>query len=101
MLRKYSAGQFVPGGVYWNNKAWDLATISKDGDYLPAGDGVTYYQVPVLLVLALGPLAGLAFILFVPLLVPFLALYAVGRVIASHIPGGTTSGRGKELPTTR
>lgn len=97
MLRKYSAGQFVPGGVYWNTKAWELVAIAEDGDYLPAGEGITHYQVPVPLVLALGPLAGLIFILILPLLVPFLALYAAGRVITKHIPRGAASGEGSEV----
>ena len=100
MLSKYSAGQSVPGGVYWNKQAWELVTISEDGDYLPAAEGITYYQVPVLLAIALGPLAGLTFILVLPLLVPFLALYAGGTAIARHIPGHARSGRGKEAPAT-
>ncbi|HKZ51271.1 MAG TPA: hypothetical protein VJ256_05875 [Dehalococcoidia bacterium] len=99
MLRKYSAGQSVPGGVYWNKQAWELVTISEDGDSLP-GEGVTYYQVPVLLAIGLGPVAGLAFILVLPLLVPFLAVYAVGKAIARRIPGRAGSGREKEAPAT-
>ena len=87
MVKQHSAGQFVPGGVYLKSKAWELVTIAETGGQLPPGEGVTYYQVPVLMVLALGPVAGLAFILFVPVLVPLLALYATGKVIARHLPG--------------
>jgi hypothetical protein len=86
MVKKYSGGQFVPAGIYWNREAWELAQIPEEGDYLPAGEGATYYRVPLLLVVALGPLIGLAFILFLPLAVPALALYAAAKVIFRNVP---------------
>ncbi len=86
MVRKYNAGGFAPAGTYWNRKTWELVQISEGGDYLPAAEGVTYYRVPLLLVLALGPLAGLAFILFLPFAVPLVALYTILKAVASNIP---------------
>ncbi|KKL74328.1 hypothetical protein LCGC14_2065970, partial [marine sediment metagenome] len=60
MIRKHNAGQHVPSGTYWNKKTWELVQIPKGGDYLPVGEGVAYYRVPLLLVLALGVFAGIA-----------------------------------------
>ncbi len=85
MIRKHSGGQFVPGGVYLKNKGWELVPMPEEGGRLPAGEGVTYYEVPILLALALAPLAGLAFILFVPILVPVLVVYGLGRVIGGGL----------------
>lgn len=86
MFKKYEPGAFVSGGTYWKTKAWELVQVPEGGDCLPAGEGVSYYRAPVLLVLLLGPLAGLAFILFLPLAVPLVALYWVVRTISSNIP---------------
>ena len=101
MIRKYGAGQFAPSGTYWNRKTWELVQISEGGDYLPAGEGVTYYRVPLLVVLTLGPLAGLAFILFLPFAVPLVALYTALKVIASNIPWRRRKQVGDELHTSR
>lgn len=86
VFKKHSAGQFVQGGVYLQSKAWELVSVPGEAGRLPEGEDSTYYRVPVMLVLVLGPVAGLAFILFVPLLVPLLTLYAAGKVIARNLP---------------
>lgn len=101
MIRKYSAGQLVPSGMYWNKKTWELMQISEGGDYLPAGEGVAYYRVPLLLVLVVGPLGGLAFILFLPLAVPFVALHAAVKAIAGNIPWRRRKQEEDELRTAR
>jgi hypothetical protein len=97
VFKKHSAGQSVPGGVYLKSKAWELVSIPEEGGRLPEGEEITFYRVPVMLVLALGPAAGLAFILFVPLLVPLLTLYAAGKVIARNLPSRSR----QEVPVIR
>jgi hypothetical protein len=72
--RRYSPGEAVPRGTYWSGKSWEIAQVSQDGDHLPAGDG-TYYRTPLPLLLLLGPVIGLAFIVFVPFAVPALLVY--------------------------
>jgi hypothetical protein len=69
MFRKYSGGMFVPCGTYLNTKDWEFHGVPQAGDVLD-GEGVTYYRLPLLLVIALAPLIGLAFILFLPVAVP-------------------------------
>ena len=80
MIRKYSGGTFAPCGTYLNTKEWEFHSVPREGDYLE-GEGVTYYRVPLLTVMAFGPLIGLAFILFLPVAVPAVLIYAVGRRI--------------------
>ena len=89
MVRKYEGGQLAPGGIYLHNRTWELTQV-PEGDYLPAGEGA-YYRLPVLLVLVLGPLVGLAFILFLPFAVPILALHSAFRVIAGNMRGSRRS----------
>lgn len=92
-LTRHEAGDFVPGGIYWNRKSWDLTTISEEGGYLPADNGAThYYRLPLLLVMALAPLAGLAFVLFLAVAVPVMLIYSVPGAIAAAIRRHRTKG---------
>jgi hypothetical protein len=101
IFEKYSPGVFAPSGTYLNRKTWDLMQISKGGDYLPAGQGIDYYRVPLLMVLALGPLAGLAFVLFLPLAGSAAAIYMALKVIAGKIPWQGGKQAGGETRTAR
>ncbi len=85
MIRRHRGGQVVPGGVYLKSKGWELVPMPEEGGQLPAGEDVTYYEVPVLVALALAPVVGLAFILFVPILVPVLVVYGLGRIIGGGL----------------
>lgn len=85
-ITKHRAGEFVPGGIYWNRKSWELTPIEEEGGRLPTeNDATYYYQLPLLLVMALAPLAGLAFILFLATAVPVMIIYsafaAIGRAL--------------------
>ncbi len=82
---KHEAGEFVPGGIYWNRKSWDLTTISEEGGYLPTDNGALfYYRLPLLLVMALAPMAGIAFVLFLAVAVPVMVVYSVpGAIVAA------------------
>ena len=86
MIRKHSGGTFAPCGTYLNTKEWEFHSVPRQGDYLE-GEGVTYYHVPVLAVMVLGPLIGLAFILFLPVAVPVVLMYAVARRLVLSIRG--------------
>jgi len=86
MIRKYSGGTFARCGTYLNTKEWEFHGIPREGEYLE-GEGVTYYRVPVLAVMVLGPLAGLAFILFLPVAVPFVLIYAIARRLTMSVRG--------------
>jgi len=86
MIRKYSGGTFAPCGTYLNTKDWEFQSVPREGDCLE-GEGATYYRVPLLAVMVLGPLAGLAFILFLPVAVPAVLIYAVARRLVLSIRG--------------
>ena len=84
MIRKHSGGTFAPCGTYVNTKNWEFQSVPREGDYLE-GASVTYYRVPLLTVMAFGPLIGLAFILFLPVAVPAVLIYAVARRLAMSV----------------
>ena len=86
MIRKYSGGTFAPCGTYVNTKSWEFQSVPREGDRLE-GEGVTYYRLPLLVLMGLGPLIGLAFILFLPVAVPVVLIYAIGRRLVMSVRG--------------
>ena len=101
MIRKYAGGQFAPDGIYLKKRVWDLTQIPEGGDYLPEDEGVTYYRVPLPLVMVLGPIAGLAFILFLPLAVPVFAAYVALRSVAGLMPWRRKAAAADNIPAGR
>jgi hypothetical protein len=100
-MKEYGSDQPAPGGTYLNRKTWELVHVSEDGAYLKGGDGVSYNRVPALMVLALGPLAGLAFILFLPLAVPLVGVNALGGAIGRRVREMVRRYRHAEVRATR
>ena len=83
-ITRHEAGEFVDGGIYLNRKSWDLTAIPEEGGRLPAENG-HYYRLPLLMVMALAPIAGLAFILFLAVAVPVMVVYSVPSAILAAI----------------
>lgn len=82
-MRKYHGGESVARGVYLNLSTWEFVQLYGDTLILPGNGGVSYLKVPAALVVVAGPLAGLLFIIFLPLIgiigiIAFLG-YKVGR----------------------
>ena len=67
-MRKYSSGEKAPQGVYLNLSTWELVQLPREAPILPRAGQAQYLKVPVALAAAVAPLAGLAFILFLPLI---------------------------------
>ena len=67
-MRKYTGGDMVKAGFYWNRGRWGAEVVPAAGGALPGGAGTVYYRLawPVLLVVA--PVMGGAFAMFLPFL---------------------------------
>lgn len=63
---KHSGGSRVGAGFYWNVAKWTIETIGKEGNVLPGGAEHRYVKLPVLLVLALAPVMGGLYVVFLP-----------------------------------
>jgi hypothetical protein len=87
MKIRYRPGERVRRGTYLNGKTWELVSVTRNGDPLPASKGVTYYRAPLPLVLLVGPFVGLAFVIFLPFAVPALLLQMAGRRLARAMSG--------------
>jgi hypothetical protein len=65
MKHIYHSGETVPHGAYWNVSTGELVHCDGATDVL-TGDSVTYLKVHPVALLLLGPIFGLAFVLFLP-----------------------------------
>ncbi len=90
MIGSHIGGEHVSGGLYWCSSSAEFVSIPSEGGRLEGGPGDRYMTVPLPLVLTMGPLMGLAFIVFLPLsgllvLVPFLLTKMRGAMGAGGI----------------
>jgi hypothetical protein len=67
-MTKYTGGDVVKAGFYWNRGHWGADVVPAAGGALPGGAETVYYRVgwPVMLVVA--PVMGGAFAMFLPFL---------------------------------
>ncbi len=65
MLR-YRGGELVKAGTYLSLRTGEFVAIHREGGKLPGETRVQYLRAPLPGVMAVGPLMGLVFILFVP-----------------------------------
>ncbi|MDP2952718.1 MAG: hypothetical protein Q8O76_05335 [Chloroflexota bacterium] len=82
-MRQYKGREMAPQGVYLNLSTWELVQLHEKPPVLPGGSEIRYVKLPGPMVMVLAPLAGLALVVFLPLigilgLTGFLA-YKVGR----------------------
>lgn len=59
-------GAKVKAGFYWRRSQWEIVPLSGAGGVLPGGPEETYHRIPVLLMLAVAPIMGALFVVFLP-----------------------------------
>jgi hypothetical protein len=64
-MTTYKANQVVDPGLYFSVRPLGLKSIERTGP-LPGNEPDVYRRVPMLLMLAMAPLLGLAFVIFLP-----------------------------------
>jgi hypothetical protein len=67
MATTYRGNEKVQSGYYLNTARFSIAPVASDGDALPAGPG-SWRRIPTALALLATPVAGLALLLFLPLI---------------------------------
>jgi hypothetical protein len=67
-MARYHGNETVNPGFYWNPAKWEVTTVEKKGTTLPGGEETNYHRIPLPLVLALGPIMGAAYVIFLPLI---------------------------------
>jgi hypothetical protein len=76
---RHHGGTAVRGGFYWNLSRWTIVTMPKDGGLLPGHSEHSYVRLPVLALLAVAPLMGGLYVMFLPFVGFALVAAALGR----------------------
>lgn len=66
-MKRFKGSETVPPGLYLNLRQVAFKSIDEEGP-LPGGSEDVWRAVPTLLLLVVGPLMGLAFVVFLPLI---------------------------------
>ncbi len=80
MATTYEGGAAVLSGYYFNPAQWHIEPIARDGGRLPDGRG-RWMRIPTAAALALVPVLGAAFIMFLPLIGFLLVLRALAEPV--------------------
>ena len=89
----YYGGQAVKEGFYLKCSTLECESIARGGSIL-AGNGETrYIRVPLPIAMMAGPWMGLAYVIFLPILVCFAFVYSLTRRV-----GRSLKTAGRQLP---
>ncbi len=80
MATKFESGSAVKSGYYLNAVRWHVEPIEKDGDKLPEGKG-EWIKVSTPVALALVPILGATFLMFMPMIGFVLFLQAMASPV--------------------
>ncbi len=89
MATTYESGSAVLSGYYLNPTAWSVTPVAHDGDRLPSGRG-RWLRVPTAAALAVVPVLGAAFLLFLPLVGFIVTLHAIASLVVRAAHGSAT-----------
>jgi hypothetical protein len=78
-MKRYRAGAVVPGGYYLNLASWEIAAVPGPAGALQAPEDELHLRIPVPLLLALVPMLGAAYAIYLPLAGFGMVAYAVGK----------------------
>lgn len=81
MLKRYrfSGGEHVKAGFYWNLREWEANIIPREGGLLKGGQDSQYARIPLPILLFVAPLMGAAYAMFLPFIgFAMVAMYLVG-----------------------
>ncbi len=96
MFSQHQGGSIVDGGIYWSRRAMEFIPVPASGGTLPGGREDAYFRTPILLVLVLGPIMGLAFAIFLPLS----GILGAAGILAGRLVGAVAPGRTKRVAVT-
>lgn len=84
-MEKKIGGQWTERGVYISLRTGEFVTIPKEGGELPGTAAVRYIRTPAAVAAILGPIVGLAYVIFLPLIGIVAAVWLVGRQAARGV----------------
>jgi hypothetical protein len=88
-MAKYTGGEKVGGGYYWNVRNWEVEVVPSEGGRLKATAG-TRVKVPFPALFVIVPLLGALFLMFLPFIGFALFAYAIVRKVTGGVKQGAT-----------
>ena len=89
MVTTYESGSAALNGYYLNPTSWSVIPVAHDGERLPSGDG-RWLRIPTAAALALVPILGATFLVFLPLIGFLVVLWALASLVVNAIHGSAT-----------
>lgn len=83
-MLKHNAGTKVGKGTYWNFSTGERIDIAAEG-VLPGGKNEVYYRLPATGIVALAPLMGLLYALFLPFIGIAMLVKVVFKKVATMV----------------
>jgi len=80
----YHGRQVVKAGDYLNRSTWELESVAEGGGILPGDESTHYIGLPRPPLVIAGPLMGLAYVIFLPVVFWFAVIY---YLVAGIAPG--------------
>jgi len=93
-MRRFEGSVRAPGGFYFNQKSWDLVTVSGKAGVLPGTTSDRYLRVPLLLMLLGAPVFGATLVMFLP----FVGIALFGHAMVRKAVGPFAAGRLQKAP---
>ncbi len=81
----YHGGQVVKGGCYLNFSTWEFESVASEGGILPGNKETKYRRLPLPVVMIVGPLIGLAYIVFSPTIYCLTSAYCLARLVVRKL----------------
>ena len=78
-MKRFEGGSRVKGGFYFNQKSWDLVTVSGKTGVLPGSSADLHLRVPLFFLLLGAPVFGATLVMFLPFVGIALFLHAMSR----------------------
>lgn len=94
-MARYTSGNQVNGGYYWNPRNWEVEVVPPEGGRLKGAPEAKYVKLPFPLLFVVVPLLGALFLVFLPLI--GFALF--GHAIVKKVTGSVKRSA-KELAST-
>jgi hypothetical protein len=89
-MKTLSARSPVKSGYYFSLKAWGIQPVEKDGGVLAGEADEKFLPISLPLAVALAPLLGAAFLMFMPFVGFYLVAEALARPVTSLFHRTTT-----------
>src|SRR5690349_12774404 len=89
MATTYESGSAVLSGYYLNPASWSVVPVAHDGERLPSGAG-RWLRIPAAAALAIVPILGATFLVFLPLIGFLVTLWAIGSLVVAAAHGSAT-----------